>query len=70
MRGKELLLLRGTLGGNEEPISGVQKQEIPIPDDVLNGSFKVYRIIYSSIHDFLDYTLGYLKLKFFFFLWV
>jgi len=41
LRGKELLLLRGTLGGNEEPISDVQKHEIPIPDDVLNGSFKV-----------------------------
>ncbi|VVB09859.1 unnamed protein product [Arabis nemorensis] len=40
LRGKELLLLRGTLGGNEEPITDVQKQEIPIPDDVLNGSFK------------------------------
>ncbi|CAN8328427.1 unnamed protein product [Cochlearia groenlandica] len=40
LRGKKLLILRGTLGGNEEPISDVQKQEIPIPDDVLNGSFK------------------------------
>lgn len=42
LRGKELLLLRGTLGGNEEPLSDVQKQEIPIPIDVLNGFFKVY----------------------------
>ncbi|CAH2076155.1 unnamed protein product [Thlaspi arvense] len=40
LRGKELLLLRGTLGGNEEPISDVQKQEISIPEDVLNASFK------------------------------
>ncbi|KAH0844237.1 hypothetical protein HID58_090529 [Brassica napus] len=40
LRGKELLLLRGTLGGNEEPISDVHKQEISIPADVLNGSFK------------------------------
>ncbi|CAF2067311.1 probable hexokinase-like 2 protein [Brassica napus] len=40
LRGKELLLLRGTLGGNEEPISDVHKQEISIPEDVLNGSFK------------------------------
>ncbi|CAE6153620.1 unnamed protein product [Arabidopsis arenosa] len=40
LRGKELLLLRGTLGGNEEPMSDVHKQEIPIPQDVLNGSFK------------------------------
>ncbi|ESQ53299.1 hypothetical protein EUTSA_v10027262mg [Eutrema salsugineum] len=40
LRGKEILLLRGTLGGNEEPISDVQKQEISIPEDVLNGSFK------------------------------
>ena len=44
MRGKELLLLRGTLGGNEEPISDIHKQEISIPKDVLNGSFKVYNI--------------------------
>ena len=42
LRGKELLLLRGALGGNEEPISNVHKQEISIPADVLNGSFKVY----------------------------
>ncbi|KAL0726155.1 hypothetical protein Bca4012_022248 [Brassica carinata] len=40
LRGKELLLLRGTLGGNEEPISDVHKQEISITEDVLNGSFK------------------------------
>ncbi|KAG5412543.1 hypothetical protein IGI04_000110 [Brassica rapa subsp. trilocularis] len=40
LRGKELLLLRGTLGGNEEPISDIYKQEISIPEDVLNGSFK------------------------------
>ncbi|CAH8382227.1 unnamed protein product [Eruca vesicaria subsp. sativa] len=40
LRGKELLLLRGTLGGNEEPISDVYKQEISIHEDVLNGSFK------------------------------
>ncbi|KAL1190398.1 putative hexokinase-like 2 protein [Cardamine amara subsp. amara] len=42
LRGKELLLLRGTLEGNEQPLSYVQKQEIPIPipDNVLNGSFK------------------------------
>ncbi|EOA18237.1 hypothetical protein CARUB_v10006729mg [Capsella rubella] len=40
VRGKELLLLRGSLRGNEEPISDVQTHEIPIPDDVLNGSLK------------------------------
>ncbi|KAF8109638.1 hypothetical protein N665_0094s0103 [Sinapis alba] len=40
LRGKELLLLRGTLGGNEEPISDVNKQETSIPEGVLNGSFK------------------------------
>ncbi|CAN7133334.1 probable hexokinase-like 2 protein [Brassica rapa] len=40
LRGKELLLLRGALGGNEEPISDVHKQEISIPADVSNGSFK------------------------------
>lgn len=47
LRGKELLLLRGTLGGHEEPISDVQKQEIPISEDVLNGSFRVWIYIYK-----------------------
>lgn len=64
MRGKELLLLRGTLGGNEEPISDVHKQEISIPEDVLNGFSKVYKIY---IHSSLNYKLGYLKLKIFLF---
>ncbi|VVB09861.1 unnamed protein product [Arabis nemorensis] len=53
LQGKELLLLRGTLGDNKEPISDVRKQEILIPDDVVNGFFMLCEYISLELVKFL-----------------
>lgn len=48
LRGENFLILRARLGGKNEPISELQREEISIPTDVMAASSKVVNFTIGS----------------------
>lgn len=48
LRGENFLILRARLGGKNEPISELQREEISIPTDVMAASSKVVFVLQSG----------------------